>query len=55
MYLVHATAPIHSENKGWDFRGDFFPRKVYYKKDAKELAEEAKQKGGKDVRIEKIK
>lgn len=55
MYLVHAKAPGALAHTGWDFRSGFFPRKVRLKKDAKELAEEAKKKGGIDVRIEKIK
>lgn len=55
MYQVNAKAPSVFSNTGWDFRSDFFPRKLSYKKDAKELAEEAKKKGGKDISIEKIK
>jgi hypothetical protein len=54
MYLVHAIAP-RGGIKGWDFRGDFFPRKVYYKKDALALAQEAKAKGGSGVKVEKVK
>lgn len=29
-----------------DFRSDFFPRKVRYKKDAERLVDEVKRKGG---------
>lgn len=54
-WIVHAKAPFRGGMKGWDFRADFFPRKVAYKKDALELAQEAKQKGGTDVRLEKSK
>ena len=54
MYLVHAERPKSLINR-WDFRGDFFPRKVAYKKDALELAREAKGKGGTSIRVEKVK
>ena len=36
------------------FRSGFFPRTVYYKKDAKELVKEVEFQGGKAV-IEKVK
>lgn len=55
MYLVHATAPSRGGNKGWDFKGDHFPRKIKYKKDALALAQEAKAKGGTNVKLEKVK
>ncbi len=55
MYQVNVKAQSALSNTGWDFRSDFFPRKLFYKKDAKELAEEAKKKGGKDISIEKVK
>ena len=55
MYLVHATPPHPLSNKGWDFRADYFPRKIRYKKDALALAQEAKSKGGSNVKLEKIK
>ena len=29
-----------------DFRGDYFPRKIYYKKDALKLKQEVECKGG---------
>lgn len=32
-----------------DFRNDFFPRRVYYKKDTLELVKEVEQKGGEAV------
>jgi hypothetical protein len=32
-----------------DFRSDYFPRKVYYKKDANALKDEVKRKGGEAV------
>ena len=31
------------------FRSDFFPRKFHYKKDAQELQQEVKNKGGEAV------
>jgi hypothetical protein len=37
-----------------DFPADFFPRKVYYKKDAVKLVEEIASKGGQS-RLSKIK
>ena len=55
MYLVHVDPPSKIVNVGWDFKDDYFPRKIAYKKDAKVLAKEAESKGGKNVRIEKIK
>ena len=54
MWVVYATPPSLNENKPWDFRDAYFPRHIYYKKDALILAQEAKDKGGKDVRIEKL-
>ena len=35
-----------------DFRDGFFPRRVYYKKDALALQEEVKKKGG-DAQVKK--
>ena len=55
MYLVHATSPFRGGNKGWNFKHDYFPRKIQYKKDALELAREAKAKGGTNVKLEKVK
>lgn len=55
MYLVHATAPFRGGVKGWDFQHGYFPRKIYYKKDALALAQEAKAKGGTNVKLEKVK
>lgn len=53
MWVVNAKpGSIKGE---WDFRHDFFPRKVAYKKDALELAEEARKKGGTSVTVEKVK
>lgn len=37
-----------------DFRSGFFPRKVWYKKDALELKKEVESKGGQAV-VEKLK
>ncbi len=34
---------------GWDFPKDYFPRKFYYKRDAKTLRDEAERKGGQGV------
>ena len=42
MWVVKLTKPP----KVNDFRSDFFPRKVYYKKDALELKREVEAKGG---------
>jgi hypothetical protein len=36
-----------------DFRAGFFPRKFHYKRDAQELVEEIRRKGG-VARIEKV-
>ena len=55
MYLVHATAPFRGGNKGWDFKGNYFPRQVRYKREALALAQEAKAKGGTNVKLEKVK
>jgi hypothetical protein len=44
-YIVHADAPSPFANKGWDFAGNHFPRKIHYKKAANKLAEEAERKG----------
>lgn len=54
MWIVYANPPSVFNNKGWDFRAGFFPRKVAYKKDAKELADEATRKGGINVSIAKV-
>ena len=54
-WIVHATPPAEPWKTGWDFRHGYFPRKHHYKKDAKELAEEAVRKGGLNVRIENAK
>lgn len=54
MYLVHVERPKSLKNK-WDFRHDYFPRKIACKKEALELAREAKEKGGTSIRVEKVK
>ena len=51
MWIVNAIAPGPMANTGWDFRFGFFPREVAYKRDAEELAAEARSKGGIDVSI----
>lgn len=43
MYEVRIT----KKGARFDFRSDFFPRKLHYKKEAKELVEEVESKGGK--------
>ena len=53
MWIVNANAPPALANTGWDFRSGFFPRRVRYKKDAEELAKEAKAKGGLNVTVTK--
>ena len=45
MYIVNA------KNNGSHFPKDYFPRKIYYKKDAKILANEAILHGCEDVTI----
>ena len=45
MYVVRIT----KVGLRFDFREDFFPRKVYYKKAAVELVREVEQKGGKAI------
>lgn len=55
MWIVHANPPKNFLNSKWDFRHNYFPRKFAYKKDAIEAAQEAKNKGGTEVRIEKAK
>ena len=37
----------------WDFRKDFFPRRTWYKSEALALADEARGKGGVNVRVER--
>ena len=54
MYLVHAVRPKSKKDR-WDYRFDFFPKQVVQKKDALELAREAREKGGTAVRVEKVK
>lgn len=50
-WLVVADKPKSPWLTGWDYGLGFFPRKVFYKKDAKALAEEVKSKGGLNVRV----
>lgn len=45
---------VISQPQFWDFREDYFPRKVAYKKYALELQNEVERKGGRAV-IEKMK
>jgi hypothetical protein len=52
-WYVLAEAPPALAMTGWDFPFGFFPRGHYYKRDAEEQAEEAKRKGGKNVRVER--
>ena len=42
MYIVLLVKPPTQD----DFRSDYFPRKVRYRRDAQELVEEVKRKGG---------
>ena len=39
----------------WDYPDDYFPRKFYYKKDAKKFAIMVAKKGGKNVLVERTK
>jgi hypothetical protein len=50
MWVVRLTAAPKIN----DYRADFFPRKVRYKKDAIELQREVEDKGGKAL-VEKVK
>lgn len=47
-WIVTAPRSI-TPGLGWDFPKDYFPRKFYYKRDAKVLRDEAERKGGCDV------
>ncbi len=55
MYLVHVDPPSKFLNSGWNWADRYFPRMIYYKKDAKILAQKAKENGGTNIRIEKVK
>lgn len=55
MWTVHAKAPSLGQDKTWDFKIGFFPRKVHYKATAELLAKEAIEKGGSNVYIVKDK
>lgn len=50
MWIVRLVKPPKYNN----FRSNFFPRRLYYKKDAEELKKEVESKGG-EVIIEKEK
>ncbi len=52
MWIVKVTPPVG----GWTtYKPDYFPRKVYYKKDALVLAEEARKAGGTAITVTKEK
>ena len=49
-YVIYADPP----KKGWEFKKDYFPRKMHYLKDAINLKNYAIICGGRNVRIEKV-
>lgn len=63
MWIVYADPPPTTATRPlfqavgfvlpWDYRAGFFPRRCHYKKDAAELASDAKMRGGRNVRVEK--
>jgi Zn-dependent M28 family amino/carboxypeptidase len=55
MWTIYATPPVSPWTTGWDFRPDYFPRTVAGKAYAQQIADEAKKKGGTNVRVEKSK
>ena len=50
-YTVNATAPDPLNNVGWDFPGDYFPRKLHFRVDAIARAKEAHRKGGTNITV----
>ena len=57
MWIIHVTPPPDGRDPslpGWYFRPGFFPREVRYLTMAKELAVDARRRGGTDVRVEKV-
>ena len=55
MWIVKADRPPTDDGAEprWDFRKDFFPRRTRYKSEALALADEARGKGGVNVRVER--
>lgn len=51
MYVVRVNAP-EGIVRTWDYPTGYFPRKTYYLKDAKEIAQTAIKKGATMARIE---
>jgi hypothetical protein len=55
-WMVDARPPESwTRESKWDFKYAFFPRKVYRQKDANQLAQEARDKGGQEVKVWKCK
>ena len=55
MWIVHVTKPTKPLTVVWDYRDGFFPRRVRYLTQARQLMDEAQRKGGEDISCEKEK
>ena len=55
MYQITLNPPSTLKNNGWDYPEGYFPRKTYYKRDAKAIAARATFLGATNVKIENLK